>query len=144
MFQVGVDCEEISRFRRLPYNKKKNFYKRIFTRREIEYCISCRNPYPRFTARFAAKEAVVKALAGIAGLFYSDIEVRINKNGRPEIYIDRKKFKEVRRFTVSLSLTHSNSHAIAFAVVANNKTSGKETMRALRKDISLLKKKLNR
>ena len=144
MLQVGVDCEEISRFRRLPYGRKKNFYARIFTPYEIKYCISYHDPYPRFAARFAAKEATVKALTGVARLFYSDIEIRINRNGQPKIHIDTKMFKEVRRFTMSLSLTHSNSHAIAFIVVSNNKTVRKQTMHALRKNIVFLKKKFNR
>ena len=144
MLQVGVDCEEISRFRRLPYRKRKNFYKRIFTTREIEYCTSYRDPYPRFAARFAAKEATVKALTGIARPFYSDIEIRLNRNSQPKIYIDVKRFKEIKRFTMSLSLTHSNSHAIAFAVISNNKTVRRKTMHALRKNTLLLKKRFNR
>lgn len=140
MLQVGVDCEEISRFRRLPYHERKNFYKRIFTPREIGYCTSYRDPYPRFATRFAAKEAAVKALVGIAKPFYSDIEIRINRNGQPEIYIDTKRFKKIKRFTMSLSLTHSNSHAIAFAVIGNSETV-KKTIQALKKSIPLLKKK---
>ncbi len=144
MLQVGVDCEKISRFRRLPYSKRKNFYERIFTPREIGYCTSYRDPYPRFAARFAAKEATVKALTGIARPFYSDVEIRINRNGQPKIYIDVKRFKEIKRFTISLSLTHSNSHAIAFAVVSNNEAVRKKTIQALRKSIPLLKKRFAR
>ena len=144
MLQVGVDCEEISRFRRLPYDRNERFYRKIFTQPEIEYCISYRDPYPRFAVRFAAKEAAIKALNNIARPSYMDIEVQKDKKEQPKIYISRNRFKKITRFSVSLSLTHSNSYAIAFVVVADNKSSIKETKRILRKSASYTKKKISR
>lgn len=120
MLKVGVDCEKISRFKRLPYNKTEHFYERVFTPREIEYCISSREPYHRFAVRFAAKEAVIKALNGILRPYYKDIEVRKEKNGEPKIHIDKKRFREIKNLSMSLSLAHSKSHAIAFVIVTDN------------------------
>lgn len=120
MLKVGVDCEKISRFKRLPYGKAEHFYKRVFTPREIEYCTSCREPYHRFAARFAAKEATIKALNGILKPYYKDIEVRKEKSGEPKIHIDKKKFREIKSLSMSLSLAHSKSHAIAFVIVTDN------------------------
>ena len=143
MLQVGVDCEEISRFRRLPYSKNERFYRRIFTPQEIEYCISYRDPYPRFAARFAAKEATIKALNNITRLFYTDIEVQKDKKEQPKVHITNK-IRKIRRFTISLSLTHSNSHAIAFVVVTGNKNNIKKAREALKKSIFYMKREIRR
>jgi len=144
MLQVGVDCEEISRFRRLPYGKNKKFYRKIFTRSEIEYCTSFRDPYPRFTARFAAKEAAIKALNSIVSPFYADIEVRKSRKNQPKLFINRKKFKGMAGLAVSLSLAHSDASAIAFVVVAEDKKSIKKAGQRLKKYIPALSKKIGR
>ena len=144
MLQVGVDCEAISRFRRLPYKRNERFYRRIFTPREIKYCISYRDPYPRFAVRFAAKEATVKALNNIARPFYTDIEVVNNEKKQPTIRISKNRFKGTKRLAISLSLTHSDCYAIAFTIVADNKHDIKETKRLLGKSASYAKRKIRR
>jgi len=140
MLKVGVDCEKISRFKRLPYEKTGHFYKRVFTPREIEYCISCREPYHRFAVRFAAKEATIKALNGILRPYYKDIEVRKDKNGEPKIHLDKKRFREVKSLSMSLSLAHSKSHAIAFVIVTDNIKEEDSFKQALKKITPLAKK----
>ena len=60
---IGVDIEDISRFTGKPFPENKGFYERIFTKKEIEYCLQKANPYQHFAARFCAKEAVIKALS---------------------------------------------------------------------------------
>jgi len=144
MLQVGVDCEEVSRFRRLPLSRNERFYKKIFTPQEIEYCTSFRDPYPRFTARFAAKEAVIKALNSINRYSYTDIEVRKSKEERPTICINNNRFKkqEQSNMSISLSLAHSNCYAIAFAIVTNDKSQIKETELALEESVSYVKNKI--
>ena len=144
MFQVGVDCEEISRFRRLPYNKNKRFYRKIFTEPEINYCVSYKDPYPRFAVRFAAKEAAIKALNSITKAYYADIEVQKDKTAQPRLNVSKKRLKDVRRFAISLSLAHSRSHAIALVVVADKKNSAGEVNRALRKSASYINRKIAR
>ncbi len=144
MIKVGVDCEKISRFRRLPFDKTEHFYKRVFTPGEIEYCTSCREPYHRFAARFAAKEATIKALNGILRPYYKDIEIRKGKNGEPNIYINKNRFKEARFLNMLLSLSHSKSHAIAFVIVTDDMNQKKGFTEALKKVTPLAKKKLGR
>lgn len=144
MIKVGVDCEKISRFRRIPFNKTEHFYKRVFTSGEIEYCISCREPYHRFAARFAAKEAVIKALNGILRPCYKDIEIRKGKNGEPNIRINKNKFKEALFLNMFLSLSHSKSHAIAFVIVTDDINQKDSFIKALKKVTPLAKKKLGR
>lgn len=142
MLKVGVDCEEISRFKRLPFEKTELFYKRVFTPKEIEYCVSCREPYHRFAARFAAKEAVIKALNGILRPYYKDIEIRKGKNGEPNIHIDKKRFRKAGALSMSLSLAHSKSHAIAFVIVSDNIKEKESFAQALKKVTPLAKKRL--
>lgn len=140
MLQIGVDCEEISRFRRLPFGRNERFYKRIFTLHEIEYCKSFRDPYPRFAARFAAKEATIKALNNIAKPFYSDIEIKKGKNEQPKVYISRNRFNKGKQFSILLSLAHSDAHAMAFVVISDRKSAIKQTKQALEQKISHIKK----
>ena len=139
MLKIGVDCENIARFRRLPYAKSKYFYKRVFTPAEIDYCVSCREPYHRFAARFAAKEAVIKALSGIARPYYRDIEVRKEKNGEPRVYVDAKKFREIKGLDILLSLAHSKTHAIAFAIATDSKKEKGKFRKALRETAPFIK-----
>lgn len=144
MLQVGVDCEEIARFRRLPFGRNKRFYKRIFTPQEIEYCISFRDPYPRFAVRFAAKEATIKALNNIARPFYADVEIQKDKRQQPKIYIDKNRFEGTKHFDMLLSLAHSNSHATAFVVVTDNKNDVDKTREGLKKSLSYIKVKIRK
>lgn len=144
MFKIGVDCEDIARFRRLPYAKSEYFYKRVFTPAEIGYCVSCREPYHRFAVRFAAKEAVIKALSGIARPYYRDIEVRKEKSGRPRIHIDLKKFKEANGIDILLSLAHSKTHAIAFVIATDQRREKGKSKRALREITPFIKKNFGR
>ena len=122
MIQVGVDCEEVSRFRRLPFKKRDRFYRRIFTASEIKYCSSFRDPYPRFAARFAAKEAAIKALNSFAEPSYSDIEIQRDRHGKPTIRLKGDKLKPVRkrRFYITLSITHTKRFAVAFVIFTDS------------------------
>ena len=106
---IGVDIIEVSRFRKMPYKRHRVFYKNIFTPTEIKYCLSKKDPYPHFAARFAAKEAVAKAAC--LNIYAANlIEIFNDKNGHPLVrsrIIKRKVF---------LSLSHTKDQAIAFAL----------------------------
>jgi len=132
MLQVGVDCEEISRFRRLPFGENERFYRRIFTPREIWYCTSFRDPYPRFAARFAAKEAAIKALNGKARLFYTDVEVLKGSSEQPKLRFRKKDPGNLSRLRLSVSLSHSDSHAVAFIVATDSKYLSKKVGQTLK------------
>ena len=109
---IGVDIAEIKRFRKLPYKSNQGFYKKIFTPAEIKYCLSKTDPYPHFTARFAAKEAVIKA-GGLRLANVDDIEIFNDKTGQP--YVKIKK----RGTNILISLSHAKDYAIAFVIWLN-------------------------
>ncbi|RJS89959.1 holo-[acyl-carrier-protein] synthase [Candidatus Bathyarchaeota archaeon] len=121
MWDVGVDIVEIDRFRRIIQSGNRRFYERIFTPREIEYCLSFKDPSRHFASTFAGKEAVYKALNKYLDVKLSEIEILRDDNGAPQVRlkIDGDDFKNrgISPLEVKLSLSHSSSYAIAFAVV---------------------------
>jgi holo-[acyl-carrier protein] synthase len=119
-FGIGVDIEGISRFKKADATHDSSFLNKIFTRTELDYCFSCQTPAQHLAARFAGKEAVIKALASLnrAGLSYRDIEITNDKNGVPVAEILKSGFDDL---DIKLSLSHSRSEAIAFAVVTEMK-----------------------
>lgn len=127
---VGTDIIEIRRIRD-AVEKNERFLTRFFTETEIEYFRS-RNLRPETTAgRFAAKEAVVKALGtGFRGFGLKDVEIVNNDLGKPEVWLHGKaKFtaeaaitnlstcrEENYNFRIHISISHSQENAAAFAV----------------------------
>jgi|GEM_PF-560982 len=104
--EIGIDIEDISRFKKLDFNLHKGFYNKIFTENEIRYCKSKSNPAENFAARFCAKEAFIKASG--EKIDYKDIEVLI-ENSKPKI--------KVKGFESTLSLTHDKDKAVAVVIV---------------------------
>lgn len=117
-FDLGVDIEEVSRFRRLVRNKR--FLDRIYTPREVIYCRAKKNALQHFAVRFAAKEAVWKCLSETLhrlrkNLGHRDIGIRNSASGKPEITLPPS-LKSIER-RVHISLSHSSSHVVAVAVL---------------------------
>lgn len=109
---IGIDIEEISRFKKLPFSKNKKFYKKIFTEKEIKYCLNKSNPHQHLAVRFCAKEAMIKAFPQkIKNVL--DIEIII-RNGKPEIKSHSCKNK------IHLSLSHTKNYAIAIIIIEKN------------------------
>ncbi len=113
-FGIGVDIESISRFSNVKSMKDK-FLNTFMTEREIDYCFSKESPFPHIAARFAGKEAIIKALGGlcISNVSFKDIEITNDKHGIPCASI---RFRRKSSTQVKLSLTHSEDNAVAFAV----------------------------
>ena len=104
---IGVDIEEISRFKNLPYVDNQTFYKKIFTEDEIKYCLSKSNPAQHFAARFCAKEACMKAL-----------QEEVKDYTKIEVFFDGEKpVVKWKNKIVHLSLSHEQDKAIAFVIV---------------------------
>ena len=108
---IGIDITEVSRIRRL-YGKNPAFLKRFFTSEEIIYCLKGKNAAERIAARFAAKEAVIKALDR-KDLALKDISVSKTETGRPVVAL---KAPGLKGLTVMLSLSHTENYACASAV----------------------------
>jgi len=112
IFGTGIDIVEISRIRKLM-EKDDRLKNRVFTEKEINYCEKKRKKYDHYAVRFAAKEAVWKAL-GKGGVGLKNIEIRNRSNGQPEVYLKGRRLDSPR---ILVSLTHSRDYAVAQAIV---------------------------
>lgn len=117
---VGTDLIEIARIRRAIENNP-HFLDRVYTEKEIAYCRRKKNPWQSFAARFAAKEAVGKALGtGLGRIGLQEIEVVNDAGGQPCIvlYGTAQELAVSRNVQhVHISLSHSEAYAIATAVL---------------------------
>ncbi len=116
---IGVDIIEIARVRRNIDEGGRLFLDKVFTPREIAYCDARQNAYQHYAARFAAKEAVSKALStGWAGEFrWKDVEVMNDPSGQPRIAFSGKLGETLTGASVFVSLSHSDSHVVAMVVI---------------------------
>ena len=106
---IGIDIIEVSRFRKKQYEENKNFYKKIFVKSEINYCLKFKNSAERFAGKFALKEALIKSID--KKIRFSEIETSHLKS-KPIIKI--KKSREKYNFIASLS--HENDFAVAVVI----------------------------
>ena len=119
---LGVDIVEIARMRRI-LERTPSFREKVFSEEERAYCESTAMPDVHYATRFAAKEAVLKALGtGFSrGIANHDVEVRRNSKGRPYVVLHGRA-KEVadeqgvRELPLSLSYTHTDAVACALAI----------------------------
>jgi len=107
--EIGLDIVEISRIRRV-IRRAPAFLDRVFSKAEVAYCRGRKDPWPHFAVRFAAKEAVWKAL-GQAGLGLKDISVARDGRGKPGVLIKGRRAPRLK-----LSLSHSEDYAAAVAL----------------------------
>jgi holo-[acyl-carrier protein] synthase len=119
-FEVGVDAIEIERIRAAVERFGGRFLERISPPRERERY--GRRP-AELAARFAAKEAVMKALGtGVRGIRWRDIEVMPNARGRPIVILHdtaRERARRIGLTSFAISLTHSQTEAIAMVVASS-------------------------
>ena len=69
-FGVGIDLVKIDRFKKIPFNENESFYKKNFSKEEIEYCLKFEEPYKHFAGKFAIKEAVKKSIDDNVSFLY--------------------------------------------------------------------------
>jgi holo-[acyl-carrier protein] synthase len=117
---VGVDIIEIERINQVLQRHGERFLRRVYTEAEIAYC---RGRIHELAARFAAKEAMSKALGtgivGRGGISWREVEVLPDARGKPLIHLhgraqDRAQSLGLKKFAISLS--HSQEYAVAFVV----------------------------
>ncbi|HJJ35925.1 MAG TPA: holo-ACP synthase [Methanocorpusculum sp.] len=116
---TGCDIVRISRFSDLLSDT--HFLDRCFTRAEQEYCFAKANPAQHFAARFAGKEAVLKALSGIdVRYFIGNLEIVVAESGRPSMVFHGNAVSQEQLppdLTADISLSHDGEYAMATAVV---------------------------
>ncbi len=120
---TGVDLVEVARIRQLVNRSGQAALDRLYSPDEQAYCQSQADPAPHLAARFAAKEAIAKALGcGIGALAaWAEIEVIRCPGGQPTAQLHGTAAATARRLGVrhiSLSLSHTRDHAIASVILA--------------------------
>jgi holo-[acyl-carrier protein] synthase len=119
---TGIDMAEVERVGAALERFGERFLGRVFTPAEIAYCRSKPNAVERFAARFAAKEAALKAIGTgwRRGVAWKEVEVGRMPGGRPTILFHGKAAEFARALgatRASLSLTHTKEHAIAQVIL---------------------------
>jgi holo-[acyl-carrier-protein] synthase len=120
IYGVGIDLVKIERMKEVVEKWGQRFLERVFTEDEISYCYEKKNPYLSLSVRFAAKEALIKAIGSAGPVSLTDIEVInvdtgkpfLKINGRLEVFI---KEKSIRR--AHLSLSHEHEYGVACVVL---------------------------
>ena len=114
---VGVDMIEIDRIAAALERFGTRFLERVYTENEIAYC---RGRAPQLAARFAAKEATMKALGtGTRGVGWREVEVTRKRSGEPEIALHGRADARARKLGIdrlAVSLSHSRAYAVASVV----------------------------
>ena len=117
ILRTGVDLIEISRIEEVVSRHGKHYLERIYTPAELELC---GKRVESLAGRFAAKEAVAKALGcGIGDVEWKEIEILGDEQHAPVLHLHGKATQEADKLGLtswSISLSHSQSHAIAFVV----------------------------
>ncbi len=119
---VGIDIVDIRRMRIALERQGDRFIQRVFTPGEQGYCRAHRDPIPYFAARFAAKEALFKALGTgwSQGLTWQDVEVLRSNGGAPSLELAGKALEMSGRLgarAVHVSLSHSEEAAVALVIL---------------------------
>ena len=116
MLGVGIDIEEISRFKKYSIEKDGHFLKSIFSKNELEYCFQKKHPEKHLAARFCAKEAFFKALPyNDKRIKFNEIEILNDEEDKP--YIQCAYFTN---FKFLVSLSHDKTKAIAIVNCLDN------------------------
>ena len=123
---IGIDLVPISRMRGVMERWQDRFLARVFTDAEIAYCRSRKDPAPHFAARFAAKEAGLKALGtGLRlGVSWRELEVRRERGGPPFLVLSgRTRELALARGAerMLLALSHDGNYAIAQAMLVDER-----------------------
>jgi len=122
IFGVGIDLVEIGRIETILNKWEEKFLCRIYSAEEIRYCNERARPAVYFAARFAVKEAFLKAIGlGMGGgVRFRDIETTHDERGKPMLKLagGASSFLEAREIrSVHLSISHTNAHATAIVIL---------------------------
>lgn len=117
---IGIDIIEIHRIKESIDKYGESFLRKIYTQLEIDYSLSRKNKYQHLAARFAAKEAIYKALSSDTDKVYSwqDIEIFNEVNGLPKV----KFYGELKDYLsdgkeIKISMSHSDNYVTCVAIV---------------------------
>ena len=115
MYSIGTDIINTLRIKKLLSENGNNFLNKIFTKQEIIYCNSNSEPYIHLSGKYAAKEAVKKALLSrniVESISLKDIQILNNSDKSPYV-----KVNSVDDLNYNISISHDKDYAIAFALI---------------------------
>ena len=116
--KTGIDIIEIERVKQCIEDTSGKFCERVYTQKEIEYCESKKmQKYQHYAARFAAKEAVLKAISQLLeskfNIEWKEIEILNDENGRP--YVNLLK-QGLNINDIDISISHCKEYAVASVI----------------------------
>lgn len=117
---IGIDIIEIDRVKESIDRFGDHFLNKIYTPNELEYCLSKHNKYQHFAARFAAKEAIYKALSSEWGreISWQDIDIMNEPNGLPIVKFSGNLAEFVNdNKAIKISMSHSDNYVACVAIV---------------------------
>lgn len=119
IFGVGIDIIEVERIRKAYHKLGARFVNGVYTEREIEFCMKHKDPSERLAARWAAKEAVLKALGtGYSrGVKWTEVEIIDNELSRPTIKVSGRVAEFMGEMKAHISISHLKEYATAIAVI---------------------------
>ena len=118
---MGIDLVEVGRIKKALNRWGERFLNRVFTPEERNYCKSKAFPEQSLAARFAAKEAVLKAIGtGLSGgIRWTDVKIVNDKKGKPEVRLGKKITQRIGNKKILLSISHTKKIAIAQAILVD-------------------------
>lgn len=111
---TGIDIIEIERIEKAIDRWGDGFLHHVFTEEEIAYAKKHRYPNQHYAARFAAKEAVLKAFGNNSHISWKDIKITNDPDGKPVCHYRDKKFK----YEILISISHTQNYAVASAIIS--------------------------
>lgn len=120
IYGTGIDIINIDRVRAVVKKWGERFLKKVYTKHEISYCYKRNNPYPSLAVRFAAKEALIKAMAAAIPISFADIEVVNTEAGKPFFVFSEKinaHFKKHNITAAHLSISHDHEYGVASVIL---------------------------
>ncbi len=120
IYGIGVDIVKIDRIQDAVERWGEGFLHKVYTDSEIDYCYTKKVPYLSLAVRFAAKEALIKAISSEIHVSLKDIEVVTSEGGRPyfTLYGSVKEFFDNRNIKgIHLSLSHEREFGVASVVL---------------------------
>jgi len=120
---IGIDIIEIDRIKQSVDKFGETFINKIFTETEKKYCLSKKNKYQHLAARFAAKEAIFKAISTATGFSFGwkDLEIYNEKNGMPRVKLlgNLSEFLDDDK-DLKITMSHSVNYVTCFAILYTN------------------------
>lgn len=120
---TGVDILKIERIRGLISRQGERFLNKIYTKQEREFCERRLKSIESFAKIFSIKEAVIKAISAVSGVFWQDIEVFHDENGKPFVKLKNRALGNLlskindKSFVIEVSVSDEISCVCAFAII---------------------------